>query len=136
MRTTFEILQKLEDHCKTRGAPSRLARDLKVEKSTVTRWRNEKTIPDAMQSVLAWYLFGDPMPTLVENDDLKNALVFNGEDAKLIDQLASRAGLTRAQWIVRCIREYLAWLQTRRDWNQQKDLAKTEELPAVKTRKL
>jgi transcriptional regulator with XRE-family HTH domain len=131
MRTIEEILEKLENHCATRGAAAKLSRDLEVAKSTVSRWQEEKTIPDAMQKLLAWYLFGDVPPSLSVKPNLQNALVFDEDEWRIITYLAKRAGISEAAWIARHIREYLADQKDQLEWNQQKT-----ETPVNKTKKI
>ena len=110
MRTTEEILEKLAIHCNTRGAAAQLSRDLNVAKSTVTRWQEEKTIPEAMQKLLVWYLFGEAPPSFSRKINLRDALVFEEEEWRIIAYLAKRAGITEAAWIVRHVKDYLSIL--------------------------
>lgn len=109
MKSTQEILDKLITHCFTRGAAAQLARDLDVAKSTITRWLDEKTIPDTMQKLLAWYLFGEAPPSLVQSCNLKDSLLFDDVEWRIISHLARREGITEAQWITGRIRSYLAY---------------------------
>lgn len=115
MRSTSEILEKLVIHCATRGAAAQLARDLNVAKSTVTRWLEEKTIPDTMQKLLAWYLFGEAPPSIIQKYSVQDALEFDEVEWRIIANLARREGVTEAQWITGRIRAYLAYRSEQSD---------------------
>ena len=119
MRSTSEILEKLIIHCSTRGAAAQLSRDLNVAKSTVTRWLEEKTIPDTMQKLLAWYLFGEAPPSLVQSCNLQDSLILDDVEWRIISHLARREGITEAQWITSRIRSYLAYQRAEEELSQK-----------------
>lgn len=109
MKRTEDIIEKLINHCATRGAAAKLARDLDVAKSTITRWVDEKTIPETMKKLLAWYLFGEAPPSLIHSCNLQDSLVLDDDEWRIISHLARREGITEAQWITGRIRAYLAY---------------------------
>lgn len=112
MQSETNIRTALAAALEKRGEQGKIAKCLDVHSTTVKRWSEGETIPDPMQKLLAWYLFGEAPPSMTHKFNLQDALVFDEIEWRMITIQASREGITQAQWIASRIRSYLAYQNT------------------------
>ena len=58
METNDDVIKALISHCSQRGGAAEISSKLGVAKSTVSRWLDEKSVPEAMQKLLRLYFYG------------------------------------------------------------------------------
>ncbi len=109
MQSETNIRTALAAALEKRGEQGKIAKCLNVHSTTIKRWSEGETIPDPMQKLLVWYLFGEAPPSMMHKFNLQDALVFDDVEWRIIGHMARREGITEAQWITTRIRSYLAY---------------------------
>lgn len=106
-----EILAALRERSKVRGERAALAHALHVSQSTVKRWVDGTCVPPkVIRGMLAWYLFGSPLPTVAErNDEMRGILRMSAREWAQVQRMANRQGVEVDQFIAERIRAILAW---------------------------
>jgi transcriptional regulator with XRE-family HTH domain len=90
--------------------PAWLAQTMKVTPATVSRWLNNKNPIAGSDEKLLKLLIRDEMPFEIIGEKLLNSVLdFTEDQYRVICVLASRYGITPAQWIANQIRSYLAF---------------------------
>lgn len=105
-----EIRKELNKRCSERGGQSRVASDIGVGKSTVSRWLEGSEITPSHLKLLRLYFYGEiPFDDIRPTQDLSNVLKFSEKEWEIMSIIATRNGLTCGEWIAGQIRDYLAF---------------------------
>lgn len=100
-----ELLKAAENH----GEISKIARDLEINPSTVSRWAAGKEIPGPMMKLLDLYFFGVIPFEIANEKTVHGVLDFTTDQWRVIEILARRASTTPGKWIAAQIRSYLTF---------------------------
>lgn len=109
MTTEAAIREALAKASENHGEISKIARDLDIRPSTVSRWISGNEIPSPMLKLLDLYFFGTIPFEIANEKAIHGCLDFTTDQWRVIEILARRESTSAGKWIASQIRAYLAY---------------------------
>lgn len=109
MSDESSIRRELEKAATNHGEISKIARDLEINPSTVSRWASGNDIPSPMLKLLDLYFFGTIPFEISHERPSHGTMDFTEDQWRVIEILSRRESTTPGKWIANKIRAYLAY---------------------------